>query len=326
MLTYTNDADASSTVVVYTDIKAPEPVALGDVYSLDEHGNLLNTGDADANLSHIDNQSKIKASAFMHAGRKDHDPDADSITDIAMVRGDFSEASGEYRCTAAAATTCSSHDAGDGAVRLEGPWIFDPDSGAMAMMADGSYAYFGWWLNKGTMVGVEAGVFHGVTDATGGDALLAAPTNIDALGGTATYKGPAAGKYAVNPGLAAASGGHWTADATLTADFGADNAAGMISGMVDGFMAGGQTMDWSVALGETPLMPEGTFDSAGDPDTMGDDVVWTIGGVAGAEAASWEGGLRAEGDNNVPTVATGSFSATHGTVAHMMGAFGAYVE
>ena len=328
----TANPGTSSTVVVYTDIEAAKAVPFGDVYDLDTNGNLAGTGEANANVLHADNQSKISASDFMHTGRKDHDPDADSATDIAKVRGTFNGASGEYRCLAATATSCASHDAGDGAVRLEGAWVFDPDSGAMAMMADGSFAYFGWWLNKGTTEGVEAGVFHGVTDLTGDDAQLAVPgadDGFDALGGTATYKGPAAGKYAINPGLSAASGGHWTADATLTADFGAADAAGTISGMVDSFMAGGEMMDWSVSLGETVLTTEtGAFDSSANSgsEVDGDDVVWTIGGVAGAESGSWQGDLYAPGDNNVPTVATGMFSGTHGTVGHIMGAFGAHVE
>lgn len=321
MLTDTNDDDASSTVVVYTDIVAPKAVPFGDVYTLDTNGDLAN-----ATVILAANYSKIKATAFTHAGRMDHDPDPASATDVAMIRGTFNGASGEYRCTAATATSCASHDAGDGAVRLEGTWIFDPDSGAMATMVDPSFAYFGWWLNKGTTDGVEAGVFHGVTDGST-PAALEAPTDINALGGTATYNGSAAGKYAIKPGLSSASGGHWTADATLTAKWGAADAPGMISGTVDGFMAGGEAMDWSVALGEAPLVAAGTFTSAGDGvTTAGDDVVWTIGGVDGAEAGSWSGALYAEGDNNVPTVASGMFTGTHGTVGHIMGAFGAHLD
>ena len=321
MLTDANDDDASSTVVVYTDIMAPKSVPFGDVYTLNGDGNLAN-----ATVILAANRSKIMATDFMHTGRKNHDPDPDSATEYAEVDGYFNGASGQYRCLAASATACASHDAGNGVVRLEGAWFFDPDSNAMAMMADPSYAYFGWWLNKGTTEGVEAGVFHGVTDGTGDAELLAAPSDISALGGMATYKGAAAGKYAINPGLSSASGGHWTADATLTAEWGDENAAGMISGMVDGFMAGGEMMDWSVKLGKTALTGTATFDSAtGDPAT-GDGVVWTIDGVAGAESGAWSGGLRAAGDNGVPTMGTGQFSATHGMVGHILGAFGVHLE
>ncbi|MCY3795522.1 MAG: hypothetical protein OXG51_14275, partial [Gammaproteobacteria bacterium] len=216
MLTDTNDDDASSTVVVYTDIEAPKAVPFGDVYTLDGNGNLAMDADADTD-AHV---KLISASAFTHTGRVNHDPDPDEATDVARIRGMFNGASGEYRCTAASATTCGSIESSEG-VRLAGTWVFDPDSNAMAMMADASYAYFGWWLNKGTTEGVEADVFHGVTDGST-PASLAAPADINALGSTATYTGAAAGKYAINPGLSAASGGHWTAHATLTADFGSE--------------------------------------------------------------------------------------------------------
>ena len=214
-------------------------------------------------------------------------------------------------------------------VRLSTGWSFDPDSGAMAMQADTSYAYFGWWLNKGTADGVEAGVFHGVTDPAADAATLAPAdtTSFPLLGGTATYNGSAAGKYAINPGLSDASGGHWTADATLTADFGNETEPGTISGTVDSFMAGGKMMDWSVALGETVLSTAGAFDTATDAgDTASNAVTWTIGGVDGAEAGAWSGGLRADGDDDVPTLATGMFSGTHGTAGHIIGAFGAHLE
>ena len=326
MLSDANAADAaanpgtSSTVVVYTNIEAPKAVPFGDVHTLT---NDVLTIDADADTdAHV---KLISASDFTHTGRMNHDPDPTSATDIARVRGMFNGASGEYRCTAATATTCGSLESSAG-VRLVGSWVFDPDSGAMAMMVDPSFAYFGWWLNKGTTEGVEAGVFHGVTDGTGEAELLAAPTDISALGGTATYTGAAAGKYAINPGLSSASGGHWTADATLTADFGNETAPGMISGMIDNFMSGDMSMNWSVALGKTALTATGTFDSAtGDPAT-GDGAVWTIGGVDGAESGAWSGGLRAAGDNGVPTLGTGQFSATHGTVGHIVGAFGVDLE
>lgn len=319
----------SNTVVVYTDIAAPKATAFGDVYTLDTNGNFGGTsGDADAWLQHADNRSKIMAADFMHTGRMDHDPDPAATDDVVMIRGTFNGASGEFRCLAATPTSCASHDAADDSVRLEGAWVFDPDSGAMAMMADASYAYFGWWLHKaGGEATPEVVAFHGVTDGST-PAALAAPTDMNALGGMATYEGAAAGKYAINPGLSTASGGHWTADATLTADFGSETAAGTISGMVESFMADGQMMDWNVALGATVLSGTGVFNTGTDTtdDTGSNAVVWTIGGVDGAEAGAWSGGLRAEGDNNVPTLATGMFSATHGTVGHMVGAFGTHLE
>ena len=313
----------SNTVVVYTNVEAAKAVPFGEVHTLTNDAlPIVAAADTDAHVK------LISAADFTHAGRKNHDPDPTSATDVARIRGMFNGASGEYRCTAAAADTCGSIESSMG-VRLTTGWVFDPDSGAMAMQADTSYAYFGWWLRMaGGTATPEVVAFHGVTDPTGADAQLAAPADISALGGTATYSGAAAGKYAINPGLSAASGGHWTADATLTADWGSETAAGTISGTVNNFMAGGEMMDWSVALGETVLSGTGAFDTAADTsgDTGTNAVVWTIDGVAGAEAGAWSGGLRAAGDNDVPGLATGMFSATHGTVGHMVGAFGAHVE
>ena len=101
-------------MVVYTDIESAKSVPFGDVCSLDTSGNLANV-----TVLNAVNRSKIKASAFMHAGGKDHDPDPDATDDVVMVRGTFNGASDEYRCVAASATACESHDAGDGGVRLE---------------------------------------------------------------------------------------------------------------------------------------------------------------------------------------------------------------
>ena len=326
-----DDADtnpgARSTVVVYTDIEAAKGVPFGDVYTLDGAGNLAIDADSDAD-AHV---KLISASAFTHTGRMVHDPDEDDTSETIRIRGMFNGAAGEFRCAeGGTAGACASIESSEG-VRLVGTWVFDPDSSAMAMMADASYAYFGWWLNRGTTEGAEAGVFHGVTDGST-PASLAAPTaaNFTPLGGTATYTGAAAGQYAINPGLSAAHSGSWTADATLTADFGSETADGTISGMIEDFMSGDMSMDWSVALGETQLSDTGVFDTATDTDaangTNTNAVVWTIGGVDGAEAGAWSGALRAAGDNNVPTVATGMFSTTHGTVGHIMGAFGVDLE
>ena len=157
------NAGTSSTVVVYTDIAAPKAVPFGDVYTLDANGNLAVAAATDA-AAHT---GLISASAFDHTGRMVHDPDEDDTSETIRIRGMLNGAVGEFRCSeGGTAGACASIESSAG-VRLVGTWIFDPDSGAMAMMADPSFAYFGWWLNKGTTEGVEAGVFHGVTDGTG---------------------------------------------------------------------------------------------------------------------------------------------------------------
>ena len=330
MLTETiaDDADTnpgtSSTVVVYTNIEAPEPVPFGEVHELtNDVLTIAATTDAAAHTA------LISASGFNHTGRMVHDPDEADTSETIRIRGMFNGAAGEYRCTeGGTAGSCQSIESAAG-IRLAGTWIFDPDSMAMAMMVDPSFAYFGWWLNMGTDQGVETGVFHGVTDGTGEAELLGAleATSFNPLGGTATYTGAAAGQYALRPSLSSASGGNWTADATLTADFGNEAVGGMISGEIDNFMSGDTPMDWSVALGETTITATGTFDSATGNPATGDGVVWTIGDVDAAESGAWSGGLRATGaDDSVPTLAVGMFTAAHGSVGHLLGAFGVELQ
>ena len=145
-------------------------------------------------------------------------------------------------------------------------------------------------------------------------------TNLEA--GTARYVGGAAGKYA----LASSTGGtndagHFTARATLDADFGDD----MISGTIDMFMgADGMARDWSVELNETAIVPNGGSITALTTEAT----VWSIGDDDDNAAASgqWSGNLREEGDDGVPMVATGTFYTEYGTTGRMVGAFGANRE
>ena len=333
----------SRTVTVYTDVGPNTPTPFDEVY-----GTSLTTTSTlvmDADESSDTHVGLIMASDFNHAGRMDHAPDAGTGDDQVTVRvdGTFHGARGQFQCTATGANQCVSHE-DDNGVRLTGvspssAWEFVPGSNAMVSVADSTYLYFGWWLHKDS-TGPEVDVFHGVT-GTGLTDLVAA--DFSALSGTATYNGEAAGKYAIDPVAPGtyASGGHWTAKASLTADFGDQTGPGTISGMINNFMAGGDMMDWSIALGETALAHETTgntaqFDSgannAAEATTAvaGDDVVWTIAGEAAPEDGSWSGNLRDQGDNNVPTMATGEFSAVYSegghNIGHMAGAFGAYVE
>ena len=172
-------------------------------------------------------------------------------------------------------------------------------------------------------------MFHGSNQAVDISA-----TEFTALGGTATYTGAAIGKYALNRGADQyASGGHWTADATLTANFegAAVTDTGSISGMIDNFMAGGESMDWSVELNMAPIAAFDTDHDFGlSADAAGGATVWTIGGADAAGGGSWEGDFHNQvappDGNNVPGTVTGEFTATYGAVGHMTGAFGAHVE
>ena len=326
----------SNTVHVYTDVEANTDKAFDSVYGTSSALTI------DADTSSDGHVRRIMADDFNHEGTKDHAPKAGTgdVGNVTVrVPGTFHGAPGQYQCTADSANDCVSHE-DDNGVRLTGAntplsaWEFVPNPGAMVSVADDTYLYFGWWLYKDD-TGPEVTAFHGVT---GGDLTVIVAENFTALSGQATYKGAAAGKYAIDPVApdTYASGGHWTADATLTADFGTEATAspGTISGMVDNFMADGEMMDWTVSLEETVLSDAGAFNTETDAtgDTASNSVVWTINKEKAPRDGSWSGNLYDQGSNNEPQAATGMFTAVYKegsnnhTIGHMVGAFGAHNE
>ena len=239
--------------------------------------------------------------------------------DIILIDGSYHGVSGTYNCTPATpADGCSAAVAAEGFTVSSGDtWTFTPDSAEARVMdrADTAYASYGWWLVKAENDGpFTASAF---VDEVGDDDVAA--TGLDALNGTATYVGGAAGKYA----LASSTGGtndagHFTARATLEADFTNNTEATAITGTIDMFIgADGQSRDW-----EIELMGSAISDIGGIGDAT-DGTAWTIGGTAADESGQWSGTLRNNGDDLVPQVATGTFYTEYGTAGRMVGAFGA---
>ena len=284
------------------------------------------------------NITRVMADAFTHPGTQNHAVDGD--TAIFTTRGTYDGAPGVYRCTG----TCSSTNSdGKGAPSsLGGTWHFKPDAGAsaMAVVADTTYLYYGWWLSKDkegdpTAASAFAGIFGDGTSIQGGTTALDA--NPNALGGSATYAGNAVGKFAMSNALdGTGSGGHFTADATLTAKFD-DTATGGVSGTIDNFMANGESMPWSVALHRAPWgTTNGAFASQALVlnDNIAQGTTWSIDGNSAPESGTWSGqmfdempGNAPDGDgSNVPTTATGTFYSEFSDVGRMVGAFGANKE
>ena len=269
------------------------------------------------------NSALIVATPFATgSGTKTHEHTIDTDTtagaDAFQTSGTFAGASGTYTC---AGGTCTSAVAGsDGGVILggTGTWTFTPNNGAMAHQADSEYQHFGWWLRK-----ADSGYsVHTFADSTGDTAVA-----LTAVGGTATYTGPAAGKYSIYD--SGPKGGHFTAMVELKADFGNATEEGTISGMVDNFMGDAAGMDtWMVTLPELPLVSggAGTF-AAVDPaaPTAAEKTTWSIDGEDGAQGtlSQWGGSLRSADTGGTPQVAIGTFSADYGLVGNMRGAFGA---
>ena len=284
--------------------------------------------------------ARIGGAAFEHSGTQNH-PQADRA-DAVYIRGTYDGAPGEYRCTG----TCTSTNDGKGSPSALGgtTWHFKPDAGvnAMAHQPDANYLYYGWWVSKD-----KDGDPTAASAFTGVNGAIAVPTSgtdsPEDLTGSATYNGHAAGKFALdysqNAVLDGASdGGHFTADASLTATFGAIAAPtnGGISGTLDNFMANGESVDWSVTLHHAPWGTAGAFATPTTDvgTTMADETkgtTWSIGGVAADRSGTWNGqmydempGNAPEGDgSNIPTTVTGTFYSEYSNVGRMVGAFGA---
>ena len=127
---------------------------------------------------------------------------------------------------------------------------------------DTAYAWFGWWMNKPK----DNTATHDVEVFSGGSTNYAANV-ANALTGNATYSGPAAGRYLTKTFSAGAQtdagAGQFTANANLTAKFGAADAPGTISGSISGFVLDDTdtttASSWRVTLESATLPTEGAI-------------------------------------------------------------------
>ena len=282
----------------------------------------------------VANIALVMAIEFTHSGTQTHEvPDRSNAV---YIRGTYDGAPGEYSC----GTDCTSTNDGKGSPSaLGGTWTFKPDAGAMVSQPDANYLYYGWWVRKDKDGDpTEASAFAGVAGTIA--ALAADP--VSAISGSATYSGHAAGKFAMsNPLDGTGDGGHFTADATLTAKFGANAAPnnGGVSGTIDNFMANDKSVPWSVTLNRAPWGTNGAFatPNADDTNTEVDEskgTVWTIDGRKADASGAWSGQMYDEkpgnpgsptpGDgSNVPTTVTGTFYSEFSSFGRLVGAFGA---
>ena len=281
--------------------------------------------------------AKVRANAFTHSGTNTHT--VPTGRDGVYVRGTYDGAPGEFRC----ATGCSSTNDGTGSpTALGGTWHFKPDSGAMVSVPDAHYLYYGWWLNKDKDgKPMAASAFTGRAGTEANDDNLNPgwtgnhdPASPGMLTGSATYAGHAAGKVAINNVLeGSGSGGHFTADANLTAKFSGTGAG--VTGTIDSFMVDGAAMPWSVALHMAGFGSDGAItapvNDTGTPNVDESKVTtWSINGNAAPRSGTWSGMMYDEavhGDaddgSNLPTTVTGTFYSEFSTIGRMVGAFGA---
>ncbi|MDE0004961.1 MAG: hypothetical protein OXQ29_19900, partial [Rhodospirillaceae bacterium] len=255
-------------------------------------------------------------------------PNPGMSTVIDDIYGSYHGVSGTYRCDPTVdANGCSAAVAADGGFTLGGgTWSFVPNSAEARVTeaADSDYVSYGWWLHKSQHeTTFTASAF---VDEVG---TVTAATGLTALNGTATYVGGAAGKYALHSTTGGTNdAGHFTARATLEANFTSNTSETAITGTIDRFIgADDMTRDWEVTLTGSQIGDDGMIGNA-SPTTTNVGTVWTIGDAAAEEDGNWTGALQntGAGTGGVPQVATGTFYTGYGTAGRMVGAFGANLE
>ena len=326
---YTNQGPAKS--VTYAKSSLPQPATSGTGLENGNGGAAKGYVMLGTNLNSNDHSvtlDRIMADAFEHSGEQSHKiPD----NNVALkVRGTYGGAPGEFRCTG----TCASTNDGKGSPSaLDGNWYFKPDADAMVSQPDPSYLYYGWWVQKDKDGPTEAKAFTGAM-------VLTPPDGTMATTGSATYKGGAAGKFAMSNALdGTGSGGHFTADAELKATFGGEDMG--VTGTIDNFMLNDGTEDagWSVTLHRATWddTTNGMFATVDDDETNDVDesmmgTTWSINGNSAGRTGNWSGQMYDEmtGDDddgsNVPTTVTGMFQSSFSAMGRMVGAFGADLD
>ena len=297
----TANGGGSYTARIYTNMEAPTE---GDKFST-----LSGYNSTDDNLpsGSFDAGKVASPSITVTAGTQEFDLPDNTLQ--VRFSGTYHGVAGTYNCTPSDTNTkCSATVADPGFTFAGGTWTFspnDPDDKVSSGADDTVYLAYGWWLHEADDGTATVSAFIAergeVTDASG----------IDTLKGTATYKGGAAGKYAISAGTHN-DAGHFTADAMLEADFNADK----ITGTINNFMGSdGMARDWSVSLEEGSIADNGTI------ATVSDGTVWTMGGMDGSASGQWSGTLQGN-DGGVPTMGTGVFHSEFGNTGRMVGAFG----
>ena len=196
-----------------------------DQYSdlgLDEHGMAT---DVDLETAMITRQQYNRYRLASPGSSVFRDPDDYLMRYNADVRGTLQGASGRFKCASASlANACTVQNKGASFSFSVNDWTFTPSSGTTNVrVEDAEYMWFGWWA-KYTLED-DAWAF----EAKHGGAVSA--TVAGDLTGTATYRGTAAGRYAVYQPAGGTSGaGSFRASARLEANFDSNTVSGQITG------------------------------------------------------------------------------------------------
>lgn len=256
----------------------------------------------------------------------DHDGDPDTLA-----------IAGTFACQGEAAT-CVLQVTDGKLLAIEGDIRFSTTT-AQTIVAEvaanpmNNYLVFGVWLNEDvnaddTLDDPAFGAF-----AAGGTAVSGDLTPVE---GTATYEGAAAGVKST-----ASAADFFSADATLTAKFGDETAAGTVSGKIHNIVAGGEDVPHDIYLDQSAIAGSTDGELSGRA-RMGDGTIGDGGNVAYPLNGSWSGGfsnpVMTDGSPDL-TKAPGSIVGTFGVtmaddadtedvneLTSFVGAFGAHKQ
>ena len=314
-------------VHVYTNIDDSKATAIGEIYGIGTNKDPGEPVHYDVVNEVAEGRHDIPWAVVKRADDKSTTT-GDGTDAKTTFAGNVRGVAGTFSCGAADCTVPS----GD---TLTGTnWTFVPtDPDGKIDVADSGYLTFGWWLNQ---MDEDEQVYQ--FDAFASAAGMGDPVNdravsgVDGVDGSATYKGAAAGKYAMQSTIdSSASGGHFTANATLTANFDANTAdegapanenGVSIGGKIDGFMTGDVSRpNWKVTL----TAPEATENIGPITNAA---TKWATGGAVpgvGTWNADFYGAVTGTTDTGHPTAVVGEFNAAigGGDIARISGAFGA---
>ncbi len=264
------------------------------------------------------------------AGSRDYTKPTGSTAAYISEAGSYHGVRGTFYCSGAEGAACRVNHAGENKQTFEtnAAWRFAPNNpdDRITMGEATPLASYGWWLNKDDDDNWIVGVF----DINRRSAAAAVPSSLNTRleSGSATYRGGAAGKYALSSSTGGRNeAGHFTASVELTAKFGDSTATpvvtDMISGTVSNFKDGkGADIDgdWLVDLNKATINGTGVIGAT----TLG-TTTWKVGEADGTAAGSWSGNMWNEGSetDGVPDIVTGTFNAHLGLNGRMAGAFGA---
>ena len=324
--------------IVYSNVE-PTP---GEKFSVQYSANIDATTGVLNDTTTEGTASRVASPRFdQSAGVKTFELPSNNVA--VMIPGSFHGVAGQYSCVpGAAGNTCAVRMAAEGftlgtvsdadnnpATPLAfaaagGTWTFKPGNpdALVTSTPDPYYASYGWWIHTAEDGKLTVGA---LIDEKGGIQGVPDSTRLADLHGTATYSGGAVGNYALSSSTGGTNdAGHFTAMATLEADF-SDNS---VTGTLDNFMgADGMSRDWSVEMMKQTVATNGGFDGTdGRGDGGASKTKWTIDGTAGSASGLWRGKFKEPRDDLVPTVGFGTFHSSFGVDGRMVGAFGVNLE